>query len=70
MVKYDNPRLILKLTLAGEPQCRVLAVSRIKLDERGRILYWDVETGEPSAVDVAAVEAVFIQPLFPSRIAA
>ena len=70
MVKQDRPTLILKLTRAGEPQCEVLAVSRIKLDGHGRILYWDFETGDVAAIEVAALESVSIQPLLSARIAA
>lgn len=63
MAKHNTPILILKLKLAGEPQYRLRAVTRLKLDGRGRILYWDAETGEIAAVDVAELESVSIQRL-------
>jgi hypothetical protein len=49
--------LVLKFQLAGETQFQIRGASRIKVDGRGGLLFYDVQNGTAERIDIGRLQS-------------
>jgi len=59
----DKPNLILKYTLRGEREPRIVGAARIRIDGRGGLILYSPQSGKPERISLAGMESVALQPI-------
>lgn len=57
--------LVLKFRLAGENQFQIKAASRIKVDGRGGLMFYDVQSGKAQRIEVGQLQSFSLQCVTP-----
>jgi len=57
MNKMDHINLVLKFRLAGDGELQIKGVARIKIDGRGGLIFYEVQTGETQTIEVGKLDS-------------
>jgi hypothetical protein len=63
----DNLNLILKFKLAGDDHLHVKGAARIKVDGRGTLLLYNIQSRAVETIDLRTLRALSIQQVSPAR---
>jgi hypothetical protein len=59
--------LVLKFRLAGDNQFQTRGASRIKVDGRGGLMFYDVQRGRTERIEVGQLQSFTLLPMNPVR---
>jgi len=58
--------LVLRFRLAGENQLQIKGASRIKVDGRGGLMFYDVKSGKAERIEVGQLQSFSLQSVNPT----
>jgi len=63
----EHLNLVLKFRLTGDDQFQTKGVARIKVDGRGSLTFYDVQSGSTEKIDLRQLQAFSLQSLCTAR---
>lgn len=62
----DNLNLVLKFRLAGNDQFQIKGAARIKVDGRGGLMFYDVQSGKTERIEVGQLQSLSLLSVSPT----